>query len=893
MLITTKLQPPSLRSKLLYRKHLIQRLRTAKEYPLILLSGPGGSGKTSLICQWIKKEQLNVAWYSLDEEDNEPDLFFRYLLTSLARMDKRLDQNFSALLTTQQELEEKNVTPHIIESISNLAENFFLILDDFHNITNDEIHNALARLIQYIPAQLNLVILSRYQLPTPMDAAAIKKERLQVSAPDLKFTEKETSIFFKQSIPLSFSSGQIHDLNLHVEGWAAGLQLIALSVRSKGRVTDLSYITNQAHEQVANYLIHDILRMQSEKVRNFIFATTFLDRFNPELCIEITGTPDAARILARLTRMNFFLIPLETGRKWYRYHHMFAEVIRQQVSINNPDLMVETLRRAATWFAQKNYLEDAFRSAFKSKDFEFAADLMEDHLQLYIDRHDPAAGLRWISRLPDSVLNQRGFLRLQQCGFLLLLMQHAEVKQIVFELKGKDNPAFKRYSGPKQEFCREFWSHHNCLIQIFYAEKIMDAAQLLDLKNKLSPQTPILSVAIEMLMVFIFISKGELTMAEQCLAKISELTAGHKYMRHIFYLNKARALIARHQGRLHKAEMLLIQALELMNRKGKENISTTILFHRHLAYIFYLQNKLEKAREHAGISLQQTENDGLFTEIKAGYELQLLLHLAAGETEKADQRIQEIKTLSVKFNIPQLAASAEVNTAKLALEQGCPAIAEQWSQQRNLELNEPFSLLFAVECMTLARLFYARGQYSDAAHTLKTLRNRCQKRGLLELVLQIDILHSAVLHALGRRNAAISLLQQTLAFSMSAGYVRPYANDAGLIAPILKTLAGKQNDPALASHYKTVLTACNIPLDQPDTSYLNSKGIYGVLTRREIEILTWMIKGDSNKEIAHQAFISVTTVKTHVSRILSKLGVKTRVQAIAKAKAMNLLEKVE
>ncbi len=856
---------------------------------MILLSGPAGFGKTSLICQWLGKTQLKVAWYSLDQEDNAADLFFRYLLSAFMQVDENFAAMFRQLLADQRELAGSNVIARIIASLTDADIGIWLVLDDFHHIKNTEILESFNRLIQYLPDCLHLVILSRHNLPSSMDAVLLKKERLEIGTSDLKFTEQETADLFREIIPIPFSADQISSINHHVEGWAAGLQLIGLSVRSKGRGTDLSYIMNRANKQVAGYLIHDILRLQSEKVRSFVFTTALLDRFNPDLCNHLIDYANASRMLARLARMNLFLIPLDEDRRWYRYHHMFSEVIRRQISIDTPELILSTLRKAATWFARNNYLEDALRSAFRSEDFEFAADLMEDHLPQYLEQRDPAAGIRWILKLPKRILKQRELLRLYHCGFSIILMEFADAKEILDELNRITSLVFERYSGHKRSLCEEYWTHFNCIMEIFHAEKTADVAQLQHLRHKFSSQNPSISSGIEIHLAFIFLSKGDLALAEQSLKRVSRLQAWPKYMWQKVYFAKAEALIARNRGELLQAETILKQALQSLAREGYDNNPMTFLLHRNLVYIFYLQNKLEKAWKSAAFAMQYNKHAGLLDEIKTGHELSLSLYLAAGDTEKAARRIREIKAYSVKLENSAVTASAEANAAGLAIEEGNLAVAERWAQQRNLRLDEPFSLLFAMECLTLVRLFNTRRQFTQAAHVLETLRKRCQKRGLRELMLQIDILRAAVFHALNQLETAKSLLQKALLFSVSEGYVRPFVNDAAMIAPILRRIADEPPATISMTHLEMIFTACNISLERPSGAKRFDNYEYENLTKREIQILGWMAQGLKNKEIAQKAYISTNTVKYHVRNILEKLNVKTRVKAILKAREMKII----
>lgn len=892
MLIKTKLIIAPLKSCMLYRKGLVQRLCAAEGYPIILISGPAGSGKTSLACQWIGRGQHRIAWYSLDEEDNEPDLFFRYLLTSLAQSDAGLHKALTPMLQNHRGLAAEEVIPHLITALSALRRDIYIVLDDFHRITSGQIHDALARIIEYIPARMHLVFLSRYSLPARIDAVTLKKEKLLISASDLKFTEGETAALYKEVFPLSLSADQIQALNRHVEGWAAGLQLIGLSAQSQGHLLNLSDILNQAHDQVANYLIHDILRMQPEEIRNFILTTAPLDRFNTELCAEVTGMSDARDIIDHLEQMNLFLIPLDTRHEYYRYHHMFSEVVRRQAAIADPDAIPTTLRKAASWWARHQHLEDALRSAFGSGDLEFAADLMEDHVLSYVGTFDLAAGLRWISKLPESTLNQRPLLRLFQCSFLALLMELSELKEIIAALEKDGETDLSRYSGDKLAFGRDLIAFLKCLLQILYAGETASVEQLQVLRNKIHPQNQLLAGYIDTQIVSNLILKGDLSLAESFLDRLSKTAVPRpdQQMRKRIYHAHARALIAKHRGRLHLAEAIIRQVLQFFSRRGCDHISMAFLLHRQLGNIYYLQNRLTEARQCATAAVKHCESFGLIDEIMTGNELWLQLHLAAGENAQALQCIRNIQSHSIRFGMPRIADSAEACAARLAIAQGNLTAAGLWSQRRNLQPDEPFSLLYAMECLTQARLFYARGQYPDAVHLLGILRNRCVERTLGELVLQINILQSAAFHALNRRETAVPLLMEALAFSEIEGYIRPFVNDAKLIAPVLKSIAEETpRDPA-HPHLEKILTACDIASGGPDAPHRVNTSILEALTQRETEILMLVAKGFPNKEIARKACIAITTVKSHVSNILIKLNVKNRTQAILKAKEMKVLE---
>lgn len=857
-----------------------------------MLSGPAGSGKTSLACQWIEQAKLQVAWYSLDEEDNEPDQFFRYLLTTLIQAEQRCADTLGPILANPRGLQAEGVMPSLMEALSSLPQRVHLVLDDFHQITDSGIHAALAGLVEHIPASLQLVILSRHALPAPVDAAAVEENRMEITARDLKFTETESADFFKMVTSNGFSVHQIRELNRHLEGWAAGLQLIGLSLNAKGaEIADLPWVFNQAHDKLASYLIHDILRQQPQEIRDFVFATALLDRFNVELCTEVTGMPDAAGVLARLERMNLFLIPLDADRKWYRYHHMFCEIVRRQLAGPHADAIPRTMRKGARWLARNHYLEDALRTAFRFNDMEFAADLMEDYIMDYIEQYDLTTGLRWILKLPESMLRLRPLLRLQQCAFLFIMMAPAEVKEIIAAVDRNGLPDFSRYSGEKLALCQNYTAYFKCMLQILYAANAEAIAKFQALQGKCFPQNPLLVGAIEMLMVFILISNGDFTVAETFLARVSDRShsdSGRMLAKEII-LAKAQTLIARHRGRLRKAEAIIRQVLQIPELKACAPPSMASLLHRHLGHILYLRNRLEEARECLAIAEKYCRQSGLLDEIMAGNELRLQLHLAAKEDSLAVQCIRQMHALSDRLGMPRVAACADACAARLAIDQGNPAAALLWSQRRGLQEDEPFSLLFSMECLTQTRLLYALGQYLPATHLLETLRKRCVRRDLAELVLQIDILHAAILHKLDQPEKGQSRLEDALAYAQTEGYLRPFVNDADLIAPILKRIADRRPFKLSADYLETVLAACRIPLMEP--AVVREPDYYALekLSQREMEILECLSQGLKNQEIARETYISINTVKSHVRKILVKLNVKTRTQAILKARQLNLL----
>jgi LuxR family maltose regulon positive regulatory protein len=409
--------------------------------------------------------------------------------------------------------------------------------------------------------------------------------------------------------------------------------------------------------------------------------------------------------------------------------------------------------------------------------------------------------------------------------------------------------------------------------------------------KKISPQNSYISSAMEFNAVFAYIRNGDLFLAEKTLDRVFEQMAAIDLMIKRIYYDKAKALIARLYGRLHRAEAIIIRVLQDLTIQKMQNTPMPFLLQRHLGYIYYLQNRLVEARKCAELTVRYCEYSYLSNEMMGSSELRLLLHLAADEKEQAAECMRQLRAYAAKLGITHFTDGLDACAARIAIDQGDLASAVLWSHRKNLRADTPFSLLFAMESLTQARLYYVQGKYSAVLHLLEPLRNRCIKRNLLELVLQIDILSCAALHGLNRHQAAKSILAKALAFSELKGYVRPFVNDAKYIAPILKDIAEDLYDASFSLFLENVFSACDIPLYHSVPPNGSENFGYEDLTKREIEILEWMAEGFKNKEIAQKASISLSTVKTHVHRILAKLNVPNRTQAIIRIKEMNIMEK--
>jgi LuxR family transcriptional regulator, maltose regulon positive regulatory protein len=883
MLINTKLCVPPLKARMLHRKHLADRLSIGRDCRLISVSGPAASGKTSLVCEWIKREGLTVAWYSLDEADNDHETFFQYLLAALSRAG---GLPLSVIGYTSQgphKASTRDIISHLAAQLRDLKEDLYLVLDDYHLISVQEIHNALSLLITHMPARMHLVVLSRYDLPFPLSRWKIRNEMLEISSQDMKWSPRETDRFFREVLGIHLSPGQSEQLTRHMEGWVGGLQLFALSLKGKRTMASMTPVLGKACQDAAEYLINEVINTQPGKVHLFLLKTALLDRFNAEVCGAVTGMEDAGEILGYVFQKNLFLNSLNDEETWFRYHHLFSKAVRKRARMISEEMCREVYRTAALWYAKNGYLEDAFRHAFASEDSEFAADVLEDYLGILYDRDEIAAFRRWLLKLPRDVFFRHPLLRLLECRFKIETVQLSDIAETLKDIEDCRAETLSRYEGPKRQPCDDLLLLFKYILPHWYDPEHVDVEKLKDALDRVSPNSRTLA-GIGMLIPFKHFYRGEMVAADEALDETASVvfSSGRRLDRAIWF--RVKAMVERFQGRLSGSEAVLDEALPCIKDDGIESGDPLeFMINLPRAWLFYLRNDIGKAMEHGSAALKYVEQSRFLYELIDGNYLMALIHLARRDTEKASRCVQRMQWGARAAGAPELLSLTDAYLARITLCKGDFASLERWAFQHAFREDDPFSLRFVTRSLVLSEIMLRRGDYGDASHVLTILRDRCAEHHMLEAVLEADILLAVCAFATKDRRRARTLMKRALTFAESEGYVRPFVERADLISSLLFEVAGRLSRNGEAVHAATVAKACALSLTG-DASGRQTGRVGEDLTRREKETLGLMAKGLRDKEIAESLFVSLPTIKTHVRHVLEKLDARTRVQAIQRAR---------
>ena len=876
VLIGTKLHVPPLKARMLDRNRIVDRLSESKDRRLFVVSGAAGCGKTSLVCQWIARDRLRAAWYSLDTTDNEPDTFFRYLITALSGLDSKVASAMKPLLALQRGLSEEDVIPLVLQSLARIDADNYLVLDDYHVIESAEIHRAVKHLLDYIPETTHVVIVSRHAVPFSVAAFAVRNQLVELSDKDLQFTDAETELFFQHAIPVKLSGEQIRELRSYTEGWVTALQLFGISVSGKKTPFELDEMLKKVRRESTEYLMDEVISVQPEHIREFLCATSFLDRFNAELCEEITGLSDIPAIFDHLYRTNLFLIPLDSEHTWFRYHHLFSKAIRERAGRSSPGVASRTQKKAAAWFARKGYLEEALQYAFAAGDFERAADVMEDYW-LY-DGRDFGFYLRWFGRLPRQTIAERPLLRLNACTMRMESHRLIDVENVIEDIESRETEAFKRYDGNKRRLCRDLLTYYKSTLP-YYRDLAGSNLTMVLLEDRLV--SGMMKLAIARFEFF----RGNLSSASHALAEARKTIFSYENAWFRMVWSKFAADVERWQGHLHRAGAILDEAFLFLDQKGLSDVGLKPALYLPMGWVHYCRNDLGKALEYATVAVRYLEQTGAISFVLEGYLLLSSVHLAAGQPEKAEQCVHEMRRASRATGNQNLVVVMEACTAYPYIGEGDLTRLERWVRSRESLPEQPFSFHLVLDYLARAGLLLRQERYPEGLRKLEALRETCVSRDMIMPVMDIDLMRAAALYGLGRPEDADTLLSQTMELCENEGYIRMVLNYVPILGKMTRAFSQDSRiseffgSPDFGAYRK-----------RNSSTPVSGKAHCGEeLTQREIAMLRLIAAGFQNKEIAARECVSLNTVKTHNRHIFDKLDVRTRVQAIRRAQDLRLL----
>ncbi len=918
LILKTKLHIPPSRSDAASRARLTAQLNAGWRtgFRLLLVSAPAGYGKTTLLSAWAREQP--AAWLSLDEGDNDPARFTAHLIAALQTREPSVGQDVLDALRALQPPPLESLYVALVNQLDAVASPLALVLDDYHLITSLPIHQAMTFLLDHLPGQMRVVIATRSDPLLPLARLRGRGHLLELRQDDLRLTPDEAAQFFQETMGLTLSTDDVATLTARTEGWAAGLQMAALSLRGRADASAFIQEFGGGHRYILEYLLEEVLTRQPEAIQTFLMKTSVLDRLSGPLCDAVLGEDapgqgNAQAILDEFERANLFIIPLDDGRRWYRYHRLFADLLRQRLrQVADAETIAALYLRASAWYEREGLIAEAVTCALAAPDYEYAAALVERHVLPFFYRSETVLVYTWLKALPEAVLRDRPLLCAVYASCLAIVTPSADTYQQAETWLNTAEKALATAPPANIDEASGFVLKFRAYLARFRgappAEVIALSRQALE---RLPEGNTWFHSALYYNLGATYWDLGDeaaaiqawkmcRTVGEACGDLFNALAAVH-----------ALAIVAFLYGQLREAAAICRDALESIvvpaERHGR-SLPISGVLHVTLGIIHLFRNELPEAEAALtrGLALLVL-TASTYTRLEGHFALARLKQ-AQGDEAGAMEVLRQAEHLyalrgSSDDRLPFYQGPSHVAAyrARLWVQQAHynPQRLDdaiRWARERNLKLD---SERYNAAQFVLARLIVAQHQRRDErplfsltelSDFLTRQLGAAQRYNAIGWQVEVFILQALIHHLRGDASQALVALQQALSLAEPEGYARTFLDEGPPMADLLRLGTQRQvwRSPRLEAYANRLLRAFpdfgnkpSVPSPSPD--------LIEPLSERELEVLRLIEDGFSNRQIAEALIVTVGTVKSHLHNIYGKLGVERRTEAIARARDLHLL----
>jgi LuxR family maltose regulon positive regulatory protein len=943
-LLSLRLSPPRLPGSLVERSRLFGELDAAFSHPLTLVSAAAGSGKTTLLSAWVaalpqvllrggtkrsaepRVAEPACAWLSLDEPDNDPIRFWLSVIAALRTCLPACGEATQELLHSPQALPLSTILSTLLGEMEQMDRDIILILDDYHVIKDQAIHNSLLALLDHAPANVHLVLSTRTNPALPLSRFRVRSQMIEIRDQDLRFTRQEAANFLLEGMGLPLSEEDVAILEARTEGWIAGLQLAALSLRKRQDLSSFVKDFGGSHRYLLDYVQQDILAHLPLMLQNFLLQTSILTRMNAAVCRKVTAAPDQSacqQVLEELERANLFVVPLDEQRQWYRYHDLFREVLHARLHASQPELVPLLHIRAARYYEETGELREAIAHAIAAPDYPLAASLMEQAAPAFWLGGEARTVHTWVFSLPDPVLHAHirlaldATLRFVNSANLgnetLYASMAAQVEHSFTRLEAllRSKRTLALSDAEIALIGRRLRLLHalietRAIIQHGDTERL----RLLTQETGALPRDEevdwnIIPLFLTFRLIAVLQGEGaslisRLLAAKQQMAEAGDVLATIRVMSWLSlgYIQSAQ---------LHRAKRECLEGLRLAEHIGGRTFHAGYL-HYSLFDVSFARNQLEEAADWLK-HLQRIAQDWQQVELLVRGEIcSGQLALARGDLSTAQQALQQLDALLEQEGFAYHAPWVSMLRVQCWLAQGNMAEASEWATRAMSSL-DAWDPLRKREMLMLVRVSLAQQNAAWAIEMLDSFRQHLDQSGDSETTIQLLALQVVALHQAGKHEQASAIAARLLQLSEPEGYIRVYLDAGASMKQVLLAALqdGKPAAPALSISRPYVLrllsafeqeegrstqsapSATTQKTLSPPPQNTVQRGLIEPLSRQEQRVLRLLVSGRTYSEMAQELIVSPNTVKTQISSIYRKLGVSRRAEAIAMASRLHLL----
>jgi LuxR family maltose regulon positive regulatory protein len=944
-LLTTKLYIPPTRPEIVPRPRLIEHLQAGLRRKLTLVSAPAGFGKTTLLSECARLCSQKVAWLSLDKSDNDPTRFWAYVVAALQTTHQNLGEATMAMLHStamtpaSAALPMESLLTGLINEVAQVQGPLVLVLDDLHLIVSKEIHDGLYFLLDNLPPQVHLAVSSRADPPWPLARLRGQGNMIEVRVQDLRFTPDEAAAFLNDVMELDLSAKDIAALEEHTEGWIAGLQMAALSMQGRKREqtkTDLSAFIRAftgSHRFILDYLLEEVLIQQSDDLQAFLLNTSILERLTAPLCDVVSGRTDSRAILSHLDQANLFLIALDDERRWYRYHHLFADLLYSRLRQAQPDQIPALHHTASRWYEGQKMIAEAVRHALAAGDVERVAQLIEKNALGMIYQRELTTLIGWLDALPEEMVRSRPWLCIARAWALSLVGQFEAVETLLQDaekalmaetaagsppgqagaIPGTADASLLALSQIEEAGARRAAGYILALRAYSLAVQahVREAAGLVRASLKCLPARDHMVRSFSTsLLASVLRWTGDFAGAHEAWTESLAICQAAGDITGVVIVLCALAALQIEQGQLHGALGTGQQALQLVTEYAKEggrDLPVAGPAYARMSTVLCEWNDLPGALEHATEAVRISERWGAAEGTTTGFTTLGRVLQAMGDYEGASRALQQARQLANSLS-PWYGGQVAAQQARLRLAEGDLAAASDWAAQLREEhdIEGDFDFLSYDEYVNLARVLIAQsretgGDHGESARLLDESRGLSAR--LLELaesagatfrVIETLVVQAMAWQAGGDADRALACLERGLYLARPEGYVRSFVDEGAPMGRLLRQVVAQGIAPEYAARLLAALaeeTDAETGEDEvaPQPAVDPASILVEPLTDREMDVLRLLNTTLTSAEIADQLFISVHTARSHIKNIYGKLGVHKRMDAVLQAKQLRLI----
>lgn len=917
-LLSTKFYVPPVRLDGVSRPRLIELITNSLKIPgsITLVSGPAGFGKTSLLSEFTNSIPSKPAWVSLDETDDDPIQFWSYFITACQIIQPEIGR--SALENVKSPIPQPPdaLMTSLINDLAELNQEIVLILDDFHYIQNESIHNSLIFLLEHLPAKIHLIISTRVDPPWPLARFRARNRMVEIRTSDLRFSPIEATSFLNNVMGLTLTPPEVEALEERTEGWIAGLQLAALSMKGRSDISSFIKAFTGSHIYIAEYLVEEVLKRQPEEVQSFLIRSSVLDQLNGDLCQVVTEIPNSRLILINLHRMNLFISGIDQEGQWFRFHHLFKDLLLARLRLNHsPEFISSLHHRASIWYEENESYPEAIEHSILGSDYSHLVSLIEKValpmiLQAYVRTLE-----RWMSFIPQNLLEDNPKINLAFAwmnllrGTFPLAMPYLSRLQIIYS---------KNSMNDEPSVLGEWFTLQS---QLENSQGKPEASK--DLANKaleLLPATEIhvrsmaninLATAYQMMMNYDHAADVFKTIVSnsQTIGDFTFETLGTSGLGRMLLL----------QGRLHECLQVASAGIDRMEALGKVTPFGATLY-GEVGQVYYNWHQLEQVKKYTSLSKQVSGKNGYsdpevfnYITLSKIYQMEDDWKAAADYMEKATELSRLIPPALIEENI--VAQQVTVNLAFGRLDEA-KSILNRYGFSFDEDFDYPDRSVSKVGPHTRGLIFMSALRLLLAVSKKQNIHNLIPE-GIIAATKLIDreigahsiptaletlLIRSQLHSALGDESKEIGDIQQALKIAEPEGFISLFIEGGLLIARSLVKCSNMDlSEICQASFLQNILSSFPekmiqsinvstlLPIGTKDTKIINTSSLTEPLTRRELEVLQLIARGDSNQEIADKLVITISAVKKHSSSIFGKLAVNNRTQAVVLARQSGLI----